>query len=420
MGTAQKLMAYTMALLMPEYKVVSARQDGVDDPVRLKVVPVEEKSTCPKCGRCCNKVNQRRYSKPIKDLPISEKQIDLIVCTLQFECEHCSIYFTPPCPYVEPGTHATRRFLAHTARLIDFADVANVAALYGIPERTMGRWYYLFIERDFELPQPRIILKPLKPIKCLGIDELSQKKKHREFVCVIVDNTNRRILDILDCRDKAKLVNYLTEKFNSGVLSRVEEVTCDMWEGYSNAALEAFGAGCRVTIDRFHVMKNFQEQLTDARRQIQRRLSKEEAKALKGTRWLWVKNWENLTSSEQEQLEDLKKQFPELKLLAEQRERLRAIFEDRSITTAAGGKQHLLHWMEQAKQLHLKGIDAFCNTLTNWLDKIANYFVTRASNGMTEGFNHALRSILWRAFGMTNFKNFRLRALHRFGRFART
>ena len=40
---------------------------------------------------------------------------------------------------------------------------------------------------------------------------------------------------------------------------------------------------------------------------------------------------------------------------------------------------------------------------------------SKASNGTTEGFNHALRSILWRAFGMTNFSNFRLRALHRFG-----
>jgi transposase len=64
----------------------------------------------------------------------------------------------------------------------------------------------------------------------------------------------------------------------------------------------------------------------------------------------------------------------------------------------------------------LKGLDAFCKTLTNWLDKIANYFVSRSSNGRTEGFNHGLRSILWRAFGMSNFRSFRLRVLDRFGR----
>ena len=233
---------------------------------------------------------------------------------------------------------------------------------------------------------------------------------------MLIDNTNKRVLDILEYRDKDTLVEYLRKQKESGLLAAVEEVTCDMWEGYANAAMEVFGEGHRVTIDRFHVMKNFQEQLTEARREIQRGLSKEEAKELKGTRWLWVKNWENLTAEEQKELDELKKRFPKLKQLAEQRESLRAIFEDRKITTAAEGKKQFEAWMEQARQLGLKGLDAFCKTLTNWLDKISNYFVTRSSNGRTEGFNHALRSILWRAFGMTNFFHFRLRAIHRFGR----
>jgi hypothetical protein len=57
--------------------------------------------------------------------------------------------------------------------------------------------------------------------------------------------------------------------------------------------------------------------------------------------------------------------------------------------------------------LGLEALDAFCQTLENWLDKIANYFVTRASNGRVEGVNRGLRLILWRAFGMVNFEHFR-------------
>jgi transposase len=233
---------------------------------------------------------------------------------------------------------------------------------------------------------------------------------------VIIDHTNGRVLDLLESRDMARVVKYLRDEKNNGLLAHVKEVTCDMWDGYANAATAVFGQAARVTIDRFHVMKNFQEQLTKARREIQRGMSKEEAKELKGTRWLWVKNWENLTEQERAELDELKKRFPKLKQLAEQREQLRAIFEDRSIRTAAQGKERLQAWMKQARELGLKGLEAFCQTLTNWLDKIANYFVSRSSNGRTEGFNHALRSILWRAFGMSNFMNFRLRALGRFGR----
>jgi transposase len=176
---------------------------------------------------------------------------------------------------------------------------------------------------------------------------------------VIIDHTNRRVLDVLESREKEFVIKSLREEVESGLLAGVEEVTCDMWDGYVTAAQETFGKDIRITIDRFHVMKSFQEQLTDARRQIQRGLDKGEAKALKGTRWLWVKNWENLTEQERAELEELKKRFPLLQQLAEQRGSLRAIFEDRKITGAAEGRQRLEAWIQGAKGLGLKGLEAF-------------------------------------------------------------
>jgi transposase len=233
---------------------------------------------------------------------------------------------------------------------------------------------------------------------------------------VLIDHTNHRVLEVLENRDKASVRAFLEAGKASGVLASLEEVTTDMWDGYVEAVKEVFQDRVRVTIDRFHVMKNFQEQLTDARRQIQRELAKEEAQALKGTRWLWVTNWENLNAEQRTELDQLKERFPRLKALVAYRENLRQLFEDRTIADAASGAARLRTWIEQARQAGLKGLDKFCRTLENWLDKIANYFVNRASNGRTEGFNHALRSILWRAFGMTNFVHFRLRVLDRFGK----
>lgn len=231
---------------------------------------------------------------------------------------------------------------------------------------------------------------------------------------MFIDHTNRRVLDVVEGRDKHLIVNYL-RTHKEGVLSELEEVTCDMWDAYANATTEAFGEKVRVTIDRFHVMKNFQERLAEARREIQRGLGKEEAKELKGTRWLWQTNPENLSDEQGRQLERLKARFPKLKELVEQRESLRAIFEDARITDAAEGERRLRGWMERALAAGLKGLEAFCKTLVNWMGKIANYFIGRSTNGRTEGFNHGLRAILWRAFGMRNFRNFRLRVLDRFG-----
>jgi transposase len=232
---------------------------------------------------------------------------------------------------------------------------------------------------------------------------------------VIIDHSNGRVLDVLKSREKQVIREYLARGRMAGLLAQVVEVTTDMWEGYVQAAREAFGEGVRVTIDRFHVMKNFQDHMTAARREIQRQLPREEAKALKGTRWLWLTNAENLTEQEQAELAVLQERFPLLGRLRQQRERLRLLFEDPEIDTAAAGMKYLRAWMQEVRAMGVKALDSFCKTLDRWLEKIANYFVKRASNGRVEGFNSGLRSILRRAFGMLNFEHFRLRVLDRFG-----
>lgn len=232
---------------------------------------------------------------------------------------------------------------------------------------------------------------------------------------MLIDHTNRRVLDVLGNREKTTVVAWLQAGKASGLLAELEEVTTDMWDGYVEAAKEVFGDGVRVTIDRFHVMKNFQDRLGEARREIQRRLSKEQAKALKGSRWLWLTNWENLSVEQRRELEMLKRKFPELGQLADHREALRRIFEDHRVTQPETAIARLRKWCERGRQLGLQALEKFNQTLENWMDKIANYFVSRSSNGPTEGFNRGLRAILWRACGMRNFTHFRLRVLHLFG-----
>ncbi len=233
---------------------------------------------------------------------------------------------------------------------------------------------------------------------------------------MIVDHDNRCVLDVLENREKATVVAYLNQKKQAGVLANVEEVTTDMWDAYVEAAREVFGPGVRITIDRFHVMKNFQDWLTAARRELQNGLPAEAKKRLKGSRWWWVTNPGNLSEEHRKALAQLRQEFPRLGELWEQRERLQAIFDNVSIRTAEHGRKRLEDWMANVRKMGITALDKFCATLTNWMDKIANYFHSRSSNGRTEGLNHGLRTILWRAYGMLSFKNFRLRVLDRFGK----
>jgi transposase len=228
---------------------------------------------------------------------------------------------------------------------------------------------------------------------------------------VIIDHDNQRVLDVLENREKATVLAYLLAKKKQGLLAQVVEVTTDMWDAYVEAAKEAFGETVAITIDRFHVMKNFQEGLTKARRELQNQLSAEAKARLKGSRWWWVTNPENMKADDKQTFAQLQLEFPELGRLFDKREGLRAIFEDKSIKTPQEGQERLRAWMAEVRALGLKALDTFCKTLTNWLDKIANYFINRSSNGRTEGLNHGIRAILWRAYGMLSFRNFRLRVL---------
>ena len=168
---------------------------------------------------------------------------------------------------------------------------------------------------------------------------------------MLIDHTNGRVLDVLESREKEAVVRWLKAGKESGLLSAVEEVTCDMWDAYVEAPKEVFGPVVRITIDRFHVMKNFQDRLNEARREIQRSLDKEQAKELKGSRWLWVTNPENLTVGQRGELEALKRKFPELGRLAEHREGLRQIFEDKHIATPAAAIRRLREWCQRGEEM---------------------------------------------------------------------
>jgi transposase len=231
---------------------------------------------------------------------------------------------------------------------------------------------------------------------------------------VVIDHDNARVLEVLENRDKTTLWHWLVEARDQGLLTHLQEVTVDMWEWYSQAIHEVFGDQVQVVIDRFHVMKHFQDQLTHARREIQRRLPVEYRPLLKGSRWMWMSNLENLSNDQRKEFAALRRLFPQLKALFLHRQRLRRIFENRTLSVAQA-QRRLLHWCEQGQSLKLRALDKFHKTVRRWIGSIANYFLSRASNGRTEGFNHGIRAILWRGYGMRNFTHFRLRVLHEFG-----
>lgn len=167
----QRLELWGEVLQLDELEVVHQREDADTRTIHLTVIPRHGVGVCPCCGELSQDVHQRRDREGIRDLPIGGRQVELRVRVSQYWCRRCEKAFTPPLASLAEGTHATERFLERCATLVRHGDVARAAAFLGLPEKTLARWYYEYVERRQQQPTAE-----LKPIRSLGIDELSLKK----------------------------------------------------------------------------------------------------------------------------------------------------------------------------------------------------------------------------------------------------
>ena len=171
-GTTNNLGFWTELLDLPGFVVVHMQDDTTYQRYHFTVTPRHMIGVCPQCGKPSDVVKQRRNRDEIADLPIGPKAVALTVRVGQFECEHCDQCFTPPIEFLADGAHATERLLERAAELIRCADVSNAAQFFRIPEKTLERWYYDYVERQLR----QATTTSGGTVRRIGIDELSLKK----------------------------------------------------------------------------------------------------------------------------------------------------------------------------------------------------------------------------------------------------
>lgn len=182
----------------------------------------------------------------------------------------------------------------------------------------------------------------------------------------------------------------------------------DMWRPY-RSVVSTYLPHADIVADRFHVMKQLNEQLTKARRQIQRQADTDTKEALKGTRWLLVRADHSLTAEQSQQLQVALVADAELRTAYLLKEEFYLIFE--RIRDQEQARRFLMAWVVKVQQTNNRYLLAFVKMLRNWWQQILNYFDERITNGFVEGMNRTIRAIIWRAYGFRNFDNFKLQIL---------
>lgn len=362
---------------------------------------------CPVCGGLCG-FRKQHNERRIKDLPLSGKAVELHLKVWQYVCEKCNRHFYEQFPFVAPGSEMTFRLESFLYDMTKGSDLTSVCHKFKIGWKTANRLLQTYGAREVSAHGRSCF----ETVRHLGIDEISLKKGHRDFVAVLVDLERKIVIDIVESREKAVLMAYFKEKGQS-FCEQVQVFCSDMWEGFLNLAKEIF-PNVSIVTDRFHFFMHCNDALDSARKYFKSQIKSTlpQGHDLRGLRFKILKKHEDLSPDEKTELQKIldNKNLADLNKTYKARNELREIFEQR--LTVEDAKIKLKNWIENnnTNRFFFKFIKLF----NNHFDSIANYFQHRVSSSIIEGFNNKLKLIKRRAFGFLRFQSFKLKAISDF------
>jgi len=386
-------------------KMYTIRREGEHEVLHLWCTHREEIALCPHCGSLSTNIHQEEH-RSIRHLDVWGKRTFLHFLSRRFKCEDCGRTFVEELPFVDSHRRQTTAFEMHIYQTYLTSTCKATAAREGLSQSTVKEI------ANFYAAMKRMPLVS-HPIRVLGIDELSLKKRHKQFVCVLSDIDRKCIIAVLADREKKTLENWI-ETLSPRERKSIRFVSIDMWAPYYQAARNKL-PHAKVVVDRFHVMKQLNTRLTQLRTKYQKEITPDMQKLLKGSRWILVRNRAELSTQQAAQLDKILTMCPELRTLYLLKEEFRTIFE--KIHCREKAARFLDAWILKAKLAKNKYLSKFVATFRNWREEILNYFIERITNGFVEGLNNGLRTMIRTAFGYRNFVNFKLRALAQFAGF---
>ena len=135
-------------------------------------------------------------------------------------------------------------------------------------------------------------------VTLLGIDEISKRKGHKYLTQVYeIAEGNKRLLWSGEGRSKETLRKFF-QYWGAERSRRILGVCCDMWNPYVSVVKE-YAPQAVIVFDKFHIVKHLNQAVDKVRRQEAAELREKGNDILKNTRYLWLKNPENLTAKQQ-------------------------------------------------------------------------------------------------------------------------
>jgi len=338
------------------------RQQFQGGQVNFRIEQPRERLRCPQCG--CDDVWKRGHqTRTFRTVPIGPKPTSVTLDVARVWCPVCDSVRQVKIAFADPKKRYTRSFERYALDLSRRMTIQDVAEHLQVSWDTIKDIQASNLQRRFGKPK-------LHNLKQIAIDEIAVGKGHR-YLTVVLNLLSGVVVFVGDGKGVEALKPFW--KRLRRVRAKIQAVATDMSSAYIRAVRDNLPQAVHV-FDHFHVIKLFNEKLSAYRRELYRQASSdEERKILKGTRWLLLKNPENLDEerNELQRLKDALRLNEPLALAYYLKEDLRQIWSQPDKRSA---RRVLRDWLARARASGVRLLVQFAATLEEYQEGILNYY----------------------------------------------
>jgi transposase len=371
------------------------------------IFTVSRKKFSLRCSVCKSKKVIQHGSLPrwFHCLSIGRKSTYIKTEIPRLECKECNIIRQSDIGFANPRftyTKALARYVLDLARYMTIADVSRHLGLSWDIVKSIQKKY---LQKKYANPN-------LNELEQIAIDEISVGKHH--YLTVVMNILDGAVIFVGDGKGSEALEPFW-KRLRRYRKVKIEAVAIDMSPAYIKAVRENLQQTV-IVFDHFHVIKLFNEKLSDFRRQLYNNTTdKLHRSVIKGTRWLLLTAKEKL-EEKQDSVQRLKQALDINKPLATvyyMKEDLRQIWNWTNDKKAA--EWHLNSWIAMAQNSGINMLKKFAKTLEKHFEGILAYFdFDGLSTGPLEGTNNKIKTMQRKAYGYRDMEFFKLKimALH--------
>ena len=355
-----------------------------------------------RCSQCKSEDVIRRggHNRRFRTLPIGGKPVYLAFYVPRVECRGCGAVRQVKIRFAEERVSYTRAFERYALELSRYMTIKDVASHLQISWDVIKEIQKRNLRRRFGKPK-------LKHLKQIAIDEISTGKGH-QYVTIVMDLASGAVVHVGDGKGGDALTLFWKRLRRSG--AKIQAVATDMSPAFI-AAVCTHLPNATLVFDRFHVIKLYNEKLSELRRALYRELKDTMQKdILKGTRWLLLKRPENLVPSrrEPERLQEALRLNEPLATAYFLKEQLNEIWEQEDQQTATA---LLMDWITYAESSGIRILHQFANTLRFHASGILAWYDYPISTGPLEGTNNKIKTMKRQAYGFRDPEFLKLKIL---------